>query len=188
MNKTAYLSLVCAALLIAGGLYYFLREEPSLPDSTPIVEQNPAQPASNLTFAGSSIIEEKNGKKVWEINAETIEADTSGKLVYLTNLTGIFYQENGGKLELVAQKGVLDTKTHDITLQGDIKATSSEGAVFTAPEGRYSEQTKHFTGTGGITLTRGDTVITGDTIDADTETERVKVQGNARVVTGGKNP
>ena len=187
MNKTAYLSLACALLLVIGGLYYFFREEPMLPENTPAIEQTTAQPAANLTFAGSSIIEEKNGKKVWELNAESIEADTAGKLVYLKKITGTFYQEKGGKVDIVAQEGALDTKTHDITLQGDIKATSSDGAVFTAPQGRYEEQTKTFYGTGGITLTRGDTIITGDKIDADTALEKVKVQGNAKVVTGGKN-
>lgn len=185
MNKMAYVSLACALLLVIGGLYYFFREEPVLPDTVPAVEQTTPQAASNLTFAGTAIIEEKNGQREWELNAESIEADASGKLVSLKKLKGIFYQANGGKVDIIAQEGILDTKTHDITLQGDIKATSSEGTVFTAPQGRYEEQTKTFSGTGGITLTRGDTIITGDKIDADTNLEIVKVQGNAKVVTGG---
>ena len=185
MNKMAYVSLACVLLLVTGGLYYFFREEPVLPDTIPAVEQTTPQAASNLTFAGSAIIEEKNGQKVWELNAESIEVDASGKLVSLKKLKGIFYQEKGGKVDIIAQEGILDTKTHNITLQGDIKATSSEGAVFTAPQGRYEEQTKTFFGTGGITLIRGDTIITGDKIDADTNLEKVKVQGNAKVVTGG---
>ena len=187
MNKTAYLSLACALLLVIGGFYYFFREEPVLPENTPAIEPTTAQPAANLTFAGSSIIEEKNGKKVWEMNAESIEADAGGNLVYLKKLKGTFYQEKGGTVDIIAQDGILDTKTHDITLQGDMKATSSDGVVFTAPQGRYVEQTKTFSGTGGITLTRGDTIITGDQIDADTTMEKVKVQGNAKVVTGGQN-
>ena len=185
MNKMAYVSLACVLLLVTGGLYYFFREEPVLPDTIPAVEQPTPQAASNLTFAGSAIIEEQNGQKVWELNAESIEVDASGKLVSLKKLKGIFYQEKGGKVDIIAQEGILDTKTHNITLQGDIKATSSEGAVFTAPQGRYEEQTKTFFGTGGITLIRGDTIITGDKIDADTNLEKVKVQGNAKVVTGG---
>lgn len=187
MNKTVYLSIACILLLLTGGLYYFFREEPPLPNITPANQQAAAPASSNLTFAGSSIVEEKNGKKVWELNAESIEADPAGKIVYLKKIKGVFYQDKGGTLDIVAQEGVLDTKTHDITLQGDIKATSSDGAVFTAPQGIYNEQTKIFTGTGGITLTKGDTVISGDKIDADASMEKVKIQGNAKVVTGGKN-
>lgn len=187
MNKTAYLSLACAILLLLGGLYYFFREEPALPVAPKETQQAAAQPASNLTFATSSIVEEKNGKKVWELSADSIEADAAGQLIYLKNIKGNFYQEKDGKVELVAQEGVLDTKTHDITVQGAVTATSSDGAVFTAPQVRYAEQSKIFYGTGGITLTRGDTVITGNEIEADTALEKVKVQGNAKVLTGGKN-
>lgn len=186
MNKTTYLTLACAVLLIIGGLYYFFREEPLI-NEVPTTKPNQAQTAANLTFAGSSIIEEQNGRKVWELNAENIEADAGGKLVYLKKIKGTFFQEKGGKIDVTALEGVLDTKTHDITLQGDMKVTSSDGAVFTAPRGSYVERTKIFTGTGGITLTRGDTIITGDKIDADTNMEQVKVQGNAKAVTGGKN-
>lgn len=186
MNRTAYLSFACIILLLAGGLYYFFRAEPPQPVS-PVSESKPAPAGANLTFAGSTIIEEKNGKKSWELNAETIEADANGKVVYLKKINGTFYQEKGGKVDLVAQEGILDTKTHDIVLQGDIKATSSDGAVFTAPQGKYVDQTKFFYGTGGIRLTRGETVITGDSIEADTAMEKVKVQGNAKAVTGGKN-
>jgi len=187
LNRTAYLSFACIILLLAGGLYYFFRAEPPLPRKAPASTQKTTSAGPTLTFAGSTVVEEKNGKKSWELNAESIEADTTGNLVYLKKLNGTFYQEKGGKVDIVAQEGILDTKTHDIMLQGDIKATSSDGAVFTAPKGKYVNQTKFFYGSGGIRLTRGDTIITGDSIDADTEMEKVKVHGNAKAVTGGKN-
>lgn len=186
MNKTTYLSLTCAVLLIIGGLYYFFREEPQITE-VPTTKPNPMQAGAKITFTGSAIIEEQNGRKVWELNAESIEADAGSKQVYLKNMKGTFYQDAGGKVEVTAREGILDTKTNDITLQGEMKVTSSEGAVFTAPRGSYAEQSKIFTGIGGIILTRGDIIITGDKIDADLKLEQVKIQGNAKVVTGGKN-
>ena len=185
MNKTAYIIAGFITLVLAGGLYYFFRDEPPKP-VTPAA-QTEKQTAPNLTFAGTSIVEEKNGKRVWELGAETIEADARGKLVYLRNLKGTFYQDKGGKLELLAKQAVLDTKTGEISLQGEIKATASDGSTFTAPEVKYNNDTKTLIGSGGVTLTRGDTVITGDKLNADTNMEKVKVQGHAKVVTGGKN-
>ncbi len=141
--------------------------------------------STDITFAGSSIVEQINGKKVWELTAEAAQADPGTNQVRLNNLKGIFYRENGGRIDLVAQKALLDTKTRDIFLEGDIKAVSSDGAVFTAPLARWSNKEQHIYGSGGIVLTRDDTVITGDNIDSDANMEKVTVQGNAHAVKGG---
>ncbi|WP_425058583.1 hypothetical protein SCACP_32400 [Sporomusa carbonis] len=187
MNKKTYLSIGCVVFLLAGGLYYYLfRDEPP-GNMSPSPEPTAAQSPANITFAGSSVIEEQDGKRLWELSADTIEADPNSKVVYLTNLKGVFYQKKGGKIDLIARQGVLDTKTGNISLQGDVKATASDGAEFTAPEARWAGETKTFTGAGGITMTRGDTVITGDKIETDANMEKVKVQGKAKVITGGTN-
>ncbi|BBB91578.1 MAG TPA: LPS export ABC transporter periplasmic protein LptC [Methylomusa anaerophila] len=184
MHKTAYIAIACGLIFLVGGLYYFLKEEP-LPPAPPDSQAAGKQSIPNLTFSGSTIVEEKDGKRIWELSAEIIEADTSQNIATLKNIKGVFYQEKGGKIDIVAKEAVLDTKTKDISLQGDIQATASDGAVFTAPQAKWSDKNKVFSGTGGIKLIRGDTIITGDTIETDASMEKVKVQGNARVLTGG---
>jgi len=144
-----------------------------------------ASAPADITFSGSSIVEHKNGKKVWELISESSQVDPKTNQVQMINLKGIFYRDNGGRIELIARQALLDTKTNDIFLDGDVKAVSSEGAVFTAPLARWSTKEQHFYGSGGIVLTREDTVITGDTIDSDANMEKVKVQGNAHAVKGG---
>ncbi|HWR44319.1 LPS export ABC transporter periplasmic protein LptC [Sporomusa sp.] len=185
MTKKTYLGIAFAVLILAGGLYYLFWGG-TAGDSSTDPQAAPAQAASNLTFAGSSIVEEQDGKKLWELSADTIEAEPTGKVVYLNNLKGVFYQENGNKIEIIAKRAILDSKTHDISMQGDIKATASDGAVFTAAEARWSGDLKSFTGTGGVTLTRNGTIITGDNILTDANMEKVKVYGRAKVITGGK--
>ncbi|MDR3592310.1 MAG: LPS export ABC transporter periplasmic protein LptC [Negativicutes bacterium] len=180
MKKNLYLAVACALLMLAGGLYYFFKEEPAAPPPV-VAEKSP----TDITFAGSSIVEQINGKKVWELTSETAQADPDNNQVRLNNLKGVFYRENGGRIDLVARKALLDTKTRDIFLEGDIKAVSSDGAVFTAPLARWSANEQHIYGSGGIVLTREDTVITGDNIDSDANMEKVKVQGNAHAVKGG---
>lgn len=184
MKKKIYVGITCAALVLAGGLYYLFGGTSGKVSTDQ--QTTPAQPA-NITFAGGSIVEEQDGKKLWELSAETIEADANGKVVYLNNLKGIFYQENGSKMDIVAKRAVLDTKTHDISMQGDITATASDGAVFTAAEARWFGEPKGFTGTGGISLIRNGTIITGDNIITDANLEKVKVYGKAKVITGGKS-
>ncbi|MDR3561827.1 MAG: LPS export ABC transporter periplasmic protein LptC [Negativicutes bacterium] len=181
MTKNKILAVACTLLILAGGLYYFAKEEPLPPPPPPEVKQSSAE----ITFAGSSIVEQQNGKKLWELTSETSQVDPNTNQVKMNNFKGILYRENGGRIDLVAQQAVLDTKTRDIFLDGNIKAVSSDGAVFTAPKARWTAKEQHFYGSGGIVLTRDDTVITGDAIDSDANMEKVTVQGNAHAVKGG---
>lgn len=182
MKKDTLLAVVIALLLLAGGLYYFLREEP--PAAPPQVKETGSDPAANISFVGSSIVEEQNGKRLWELAAGAIEVDPATKLVHFKDLKGVFYQDKGGKIDLTAQEAVMDTKTHDITMQGDIRAVASDGATFSAPQARWAGTDRRFFGSGGITLTRDDTIITGETIETDANIDKVKVQGQARVLKG----
>lgn len=184
MKKTTYLAIACVVLLLAGGLYYFVKDEP-LPPPAPPAQETKSDPAANLIFAGSSIIEEQNGKRLWEISAESIEVDPATKEVNIKNLKGKIYQETGGKVEIVANQATMDTKTRNMVMNGNIKAINDEGASFTAPEVRYVSQDRKFYGAGGIAWTRGDTTILGDRMESDAKLEKVIVQGNARVLKGG---
>jgi LPS export ABC transporter protein LptC len=184
LNKTTYLAMACTLLLIVGGLYYFNRAESLIPPK-PVQEAN-SNPAENISFSASSIVEHKDGKKLWELNAQTIQVDPTTKQAVLTDIKGVLYREDGSKIDLVARTGRVDSGTKDIFLEGEIKVVSSTGGVFTSAKARWSQQEQHIYGSGGITLTKEDTVITGDAIDSDAKIEQVKVQGNARAIKGGQ--
>jgi len=185
LNKKIYVGIACAALILTGAFYYLFWGEKT--DDSAAEPQTASSESANLIFAGSSIVEEQDGKKIWELSADKIEADPNGNTLYLNKLKGVFYQETGNTIEIIAQRAVLDRKTRDLSLQGDIKITAaSDGAVFTAPEVRWSGEAKSFTGTGGITVTRNGTKITGDNIISDAKLEKIRVYGNAKILTGGK--
>lgn len=177
--------IACTLLLIAGGLYYFNREEPPPP---PPAQETAADPGATVTFAGSTIVEQQDGKKLWEMTAETMQVNTTTNKVQLGNFKGTMYRKDGSKLDIVARKAEMDTKTKDIAMEGDVKATSSsDGAVFTAAKANWVGKDRILFGSGGITLTRGDTIVTGEAIEGEELLERVKVKGNARIIKGG-NP
>lgn len=180
------MAVICAVLVIAGGLYYFVKEEP-LPPPTGSAA-NASDPAGFLSFNGSTYVENKDGKPAWEISAETIEVDPNTKLIYLKGIKGVFYQDKGGRMDLFAPTATMDSKTKDITMDGEVRAVSStDGAIFTAKQALWSSADRKLFGSGGITLTREDAVITGDTIETDNNMQKYKVRGNARIVKKGAN-
>ncbi|SDM85082.1 LPS export ABC transporter protein LptC [Dendrosporobacter quercicolus] len=178
--KKAYLLIACLAVAAGLGLYYFLQDE-----APPVQQPEPVQTTSNIVYSGNSIVEEQDGKRLWELSAGTIEIDPAANQARMNDLKGVFYQDNGGKLEIVALQAVYDHKSRDITMNGQIKATTTDGAAFTAGKARWSGADRRFYGSGGIMMTRDDTVIVGDQMESDVDMNKVTVTGNARIRKGG---
>lgn len=183
MKKTTYLMIACSALFLVGCVYYFLRDEPITPKE-PVQAANVEQ-VSTLSYVGNSIKEEKDGKPLWELGAETIDIDVTTKNMNMKNIKGTFYQANGGKIDITAPGAVLDSKTKEIVMTGKVQAIASDGTAFTAEETRWSGQSERFYGSGNVVLTKDDTVMTGDKIESDANMAKIKVYGNAKIVKGG---
>lgn len=182
MNRRTVFVYALAGLLITGGLYYFLREETGAPDAAS--PQN--QPKQEVLFEKSALIEEQDGKKLWEISAEAINLDVVAKKVYLTNVKAVFYRDDGSSVNIIAHKGVADTASKEIVLEGEVTAVSStDGASFAAPTVRWAGNIRWFFADGGVKITRDDTVMTGDKLDSDVDMQQMKIRGNAKMVRGG---
>lgn len=184
MKKTTYLMIACIILLLGGCLYYFVKDEPLSPPKEPVQKTKNVQ-GSTLSYIGNSIVEEKDGKRLWELGAETIEMDMNTDKVNVSNIKAVFYQENGGKIDIMAPKAVIDNKTKNIVMTGKVNAVASDGATFTAQEAQWLGQEQRFLGSGDVVLTKDDTVMTGDKIEINSNMEKIKVYGNAKVVKGG---
>lgn len=183
MKKTTYLMIACTLIFLAGGLYYFLRDEPIKPKES--IKESIMEQAATLSYIGNKITEEKDGKPLWELGAETIEVDVNTKNMKLKNIKGVFYQENGGKIEIMAPEAVLDSKTKEIVMTGKAQAVASDGATFSAQEVRWTGQQQRFFGKGNVLLTKGKTVMSGDNIESDVSMTKVKIHGHAKVIEGG---
>lgn len=179
MNKTKYLTVACVLLLILGGLYYFIKDEaPAVPPTSQPASQ---VQQSNVSFLGNSMVEEHDGKKIWEFSADAIDYNPNTKQASIKNIKAVFYQDNGGQVELTASQAVMNTETRDISMEGSVKALSSDGASLVAGKLSYVAKEDRFYGTEGIKLVRDDTTISGDMIESDAKLEKVKVQGRALV-------
>lgn len=178
MKNKKLMIIACVIILLVGCVYYFTRDNS---------DQQTDQDAGNVkpVFIGNEIIEEDNGRRLWQLKAERTEIDPQTKAVKMFNIKGVFYKKDGSSLEVVAPEANYDVNTKNILMVGNVKAVSSDGATLTAREARWEAAKRFFYGTGGITMTKDDTIITGDKIESDANMEKVKVEGNARVVKGG---
>ncbi|WP_110954102.1 LPS export ABC transporter periplasmic protein LptC [Anaerosinus massiliensis] len=181
MNKQIIGLILAVCIAVIGVLYWAFSEEIHVPDQDKKVEEPPV----TMSYQGNTLSEEKDGKKIWDLTAETIEIETNTKNAILKNIQGIFYQENGQTVTLTAPQALYDHKTKDITMQGEVMAKSSDGATFQAKTVIWQSQNQIFQGEGNVIVTRDDTVLTGDKIESDAGVVKVKVAGNAHIIKGG---
>ena len=184
VNKSAYILIACIGLFIAGIVYYYAKPEPPKEANQP-AEQAVQQANINVAFDGTSMFEEVNGQRSWELKAESITLDPNTKLTHLNNIKGSVFQEKGGKVEFTAKNAVFEPDNRVITMEGEIKAQASDSGVFTAEKANYYSKDKKFEATGKIKLIKDDTVITGDKLESDANMEKIKITGQAKVIRGG---
>lgn len=183
MKKTSYLALALIGLMLVGGLYYFVRDE-QVPVQPPVAQEAKSDNLPGIVFSGSSVIEHKDGLPLWELSAEKIEANTN--IIIFTNPKAIYYQGQNGKTELTAKQATMDPKTKDIVMDGQVRAVTGDGALYTSDNLRYAAQDARFYGAGNVVLNRNGTILTGDRIESDNKFEKVQLRGNAKVLKGGE--
>jgi len=181
--KAALISVACVALL-GGGIYYFLKSE-SLPDT---VAPAGSTAKAAMSFADNKITEQENGRIVWEIKAEAIEIDGVTQDVLLHQVQGTFYSDKGTTMVITSKEGTVSSKTRDVLLTGDVHAVASDGGDLTTPELLWQGQTKLLFGSGGVKVVKGTSILTGDKLEGDSVLNKIKVTGNAHVVTKEDNP
>ena len=165
-------------LIICGGLYYFLKEE-SLEDT------KQESVVSRMAFSGTSMVEEQDGKKLWELSARVMEVDSKTHWVYMTDMVGILHRDDGTKVDFTAQNGVVNPKTRDIEMTGRIDMKASDGATFFADKGRYVAKDHKIFASGSVRATKDDMVLTANEMETDDKFEHIIIKGNAHVVKGG---
>lgn len=168
-------------LILAGGVYYFVRSEPPAPKAPP--QEAVATPPALLE--GNKLVEKKNGKVTWELTANTITLDqTTGKII-LADVKAIFYRDDGNLLNVTAQTGSFDNKTRDIDLVGAVTAISTDGGKLTADKVDWRQKEELITAKGNVRLEKPGVVATGEEAQTDKALEQIRLSGNAVIVKGG---
>ena len=169
---------LCIAAVIAGGLYYFLREEP-------LTDTRQEAVTTRMAFSGSKLTEDQDGKRIWELTARVMEVDPKTRWVYLTDLDGVLFRADGTHITVTAKNAVVDPQTRNLEMSGSINMKASDGPTFTAEKGRYVAKDRKIFATGSIRATKEDYVLTANELETDDKFDKIVVKGKASIVKGG---
>ena len=177
-RKNTLLYGLIIVLIICGGLYYFLREE-TLEDT------RKESVVSRMAFSGTSMVEEQDGQKLWELTARVMEVDAKTRWVYMTVMVGVLHRKDGTKIDFTAKNGIVDPQTRNIEMSGRIDMKASDGPTFSADMGKYIAKDRKIFASGSIRATKDDAVLTANELETDDRFEYIVVKGNARIIKGG---
>ena len=146
MKHRKTLLAVLAAALFAAALawaVFSVPEVPALNDST-----------RTLRYEGNTLSLEKDGRTVWQLTAESIEADADGKAAEARNIEGVFHEEGGRELKLTAPHAHYDLTSKDLTIDGSVRIETSDGIHLTSREVIWSSEKETLAAVGDVLLTQ----------------------------------
>ena len=146
MKHRKTLLAVLAASLFAAALAWAVFSVPEVPvlnDST-----------RTLRYEGNTLSLEKDGRTVWQLTAESIEADADGKAAEARNIEGVFHEEGGRELKLTAPHAHYDLTSKELTIDGSVRIETSDGIHLTSREVIWSSEKETLAAVGDVLLTQ----------------------------------
>ena len=156
-------------------------------DSGPEKEiKPPATQATLVTIKNAQIVEEKLGKKNWELTVDTMQADALQQVNNLTGVKGKLFLENGNIVDVTADKGVMYLKSKDITLSGNVLIVTAQAEQLVAKDLKFTNLDNTIIATGDVVITKPGLLAQADQVITDRSLEKIKLIGKALVRKGGE--
>ncbi len=135
-------------MCLVSGCGKALKKEPPAPEAT-----SQADVISTFTLVGHT----PTGRKKWEVQGQT--ADLTGEEIYLSPVTAKSFGDV--ELHLTAERGRFHKVSQDVYLEGDVVATTSDGARLITDSFDWKGQTETGKTSDWVTITRPGMVVVG---------------------------
>lgn len=84
-----------------------------------------------MRYEGNTLRLEKDGRTIWQLTAEAIEASADGKTAEARNIEGVFHAE-GREIRLTAPHGVYHLESKDLMMDGGVDIRTTDGIALTS--------------------------------------------------------
>ncbi len=127
------------------------------------------------------ITETKDGKKFWEVYADSGQYNNGNNIALLYNIVGNFYQEGNVVLSVVSPKAEYNNDTKEIKLFGGAEAANNKNVFLNAREIRWAGSKNEITAAGNVKIIKEDEGIMtiSDKSIFDTDFKNIQLSGDA---------
>lgn len=144
------------------------------------------EPPSKMTYENNSIVEERNGVKLFELNSSKMMFDAITQNAEIFDVQGKFYREDGTFIELTAKFGIYNRLTGAVHVEGDVVVTDGKGAKLTSGKIDWNGNYDLLIATENVKISKEDMCAFGDYAEATNGLRHFKLKGNAKVLRGVK--
>jgi LPS export ABC transporter protein LptC len=127
----------------------------------------------------------KYSQKEWEIWAKKANYNREKSLSQFFNVKLVFFSGDKPSFTLTGDRGILNTKTRNIELIGNIKSNMRDGFSFTTNSLIYNSENKEIFTPDKVTLNKGAMVIKGKTMSYDLTRKKLKLKKKINAKTSG---
>lgn len=177
MRSSKKIILAAAVLLVAAiGAFLVLREPPR--------EQPPEEAAAisdrfDVEAKGIHHEARKNGDLAWTLDADDAGYTREDGQARIRNLRTVLLSADGRKITITASTGIINTKTNDMVLTGDVRV--SDGAMRLMTEVLYyTDATRLIRTDTPVRIEADDMDITGDRLRYSLDTNIAHLSGNVK--------
>ena len=183
MSKKEKISIGVGILLFLALIAWVVK---SIPEPPQPKEESTHTPRV-MSYAGNSLSEEKDGRKQWELHADTISMDVDTQDAELEHVTGQFYSADGRVVTLVAKHGTYKQSTKDIAVDGDVKVTNTDGAELTSQKLTWIAAREMLVAEVDVHVKKDDMRASGDRIETSDGFNHFRIIGKAHIERGVKD-
>ena len=152
------------------------------PEAPPQVEK--VEPPKTMVYEGNTMVEEKDGVKIWEITSERVRVDSTTQIAEFENISGKFYQEDGKVLELTANSGTYNQQTGEVHMEGNIEALDGDGGTLVSKNLDWDGAEEVLIATDDVKITKEDVQAFADRAESKDGFKHFFLKGNARILKG----
>lgn len=137
------------------------------------------KPGVDMTIGDIHQTATRNGKKEWQLDAESAQYIDSEKKLRLDNLDMLFFLEDQQQIKLTAATGTLETESQNVSVQGRVEL-SNKDALLNTDELHYRHEKRFIFSETPVTI-RGDAFqLSAESMSLDLENRKAVLKGSVR--------
>lgn len=104
------------------------------------------------TMSGMHMIETQEGQKEWELWSAKATSLKAKDMMQLDSVKALFFSDSGVTFTVTGKKGIVQTKSKNLRVEGDVVTRSSNGYVFRTQSMEYNSVTRLLTAENAVDM------------------------------------